>query len=398
MEKLLESKIFTITSTEIVPFDQQYNGLISHQLLLKIRYLKADQEEKETVFFVKTVNESDGAYSQLLAQAEVYKKEEFFYNVMVPLLDVEGLMSEILPTCYLCEHPIIVLEDLTQSLYEPFERQENLTLEKCKKCLDVVAQFHAAPIIYEHRKSKSIGRRYRLTEDYGDILENKFTSDSELIKKYIETAIDSVLDLLRLLPEKNINFESFTEDFLQTIYSSSKSKTGDDSILTVLHSDLWPTNFLYRLKREQIEHCKLIDFQTICYGPPEKDLIQFLIVNTPMRFYKLHKDELVSYYYEKLSAKLRQHDIDASEILPEHILRENCEKFELYAKFYAVIDHSITMLPEDILQEGFRPQNIEKFLLTDRKSYLLKAFETDAAFREILSSDLYDIMEMLHPS
>lgn len=375
----------------------QYNGLCTTQYVLKIIYKLAEQQEEHCIqLFVKAINESNKFLTLLTNEMQAFQKEDFFYAKLNPLLEASGLRYSCVPEYYLSDYPLIVMEDLALSSYHPFKKTKPLDLYQCKKCLEVLAIFHSKPMIYQLRKSRDLGRIYRLTEDYGEILENKFTSSKNVYSvEYYTSSIEALLGLASSLPENGIDKIQFKKKLLEAFEVFGDNNYTNELALTILHGDVWSTNFLHKLKDGKIEDCKIIDFQTVYFGPPGKDVVQFALTNTSVSFYKQHKEELLNYYYQYFCEVAENYMIQPSELLPEKEFNESCDKFELGAKLFAAVDHSLTCLPDNILSHCTLPENFEDFLFGDKLKYLTEAFVNDDSYRDLISKDLYDLVNMV---
>nr|CAI5829855.1 unnamed protein product [Callosobruchus analis] len=239
------------------------DGLIGKQHHLSISY-ETDLRRETKRFFLKTLNESNPVMLKISKEIRAYEKEAFFYEGLAPLLLSNGIdLGSISPKSYLCEDNIIVLEDLASASYKTAIKNESLDVHHCKKCLEILAKFHADPIMFEVSKSRELGRCYYLTEDYGDILDNKvFTEEDSGASRFLKHSIEGLYDLVDILPERPFDKEIFKaklQEMLRIMMTSSKN--GSSCRQTVLHGDLWGNNFMYKYSEDGIEDCKLVDFQ-----------------------------------------------------------------------------------------------------------------------------------------
>nr|CAH7756332.1 unnamed protein product [Callosobruchus chinensis] len=252
-------KDVTYTVTPISKLD----GLIGKHHHLSISY-ETDLRRETKQFFLKTLNESNPVMLKISKEIRAYEKEAFFYETLVPLLSSKGIdLGSISPKSYLCEDNITVLEDLATASYKTVIKNEPLDASHCKKCLEVLAKFHANPIMFEELRSRDLGRCYSLTEDYGNILDNKvFTEEDSGASQFFQYSIVGLYSLVDILPERKIDKEVF-KGKLQEILSlmMESAKNGSSCRQTVLHGDLWKNNFMYKYGEEGVEDCKLVDFQ-----------------------------------------------------------------------------------------------------------------------------------------
>ncbi|CAH1970090.1 unnamed protein product [Acanthoscelides obtectus] len=254
-------KNVTYTVTPISKLD----GLIGKQHHLSISY-ELDNRRRTKRFFLKTLNESNPVMLKISKEIMAYEKEAFFYETLVPLLTSKDIkLGNVSPKSYLCEDGIIVLEDLGSKSYKSTEKSESLDVQHCKKCLETVAEFHADPIMFEILKSRELGRCYYLTEEYGDILDNKvFTEEGSGATRFFQYSIEGLYHLVDILPERKFDKEVFKNKLQEILrIMTESSKNGSSCRQTVLHGDLWSNNFMYKYNEEGIEDCKLVDFQVV---------------------------------------------------------------------------------------------------------------------------------------
>ncbi|KAJ8935739.1 hypothetical protein NQ314_012664 [Rhamnusium bicolor] len=155
---------------------------------------------------------------------------------------------------------------------------------------------------------------------------------------------------------------------------------------TILHGDLWGNNFLYHYGNEnsEITDCKLIDFQTVKYGPPALDVLQFILTNTRKSFRDKHQNELLTYYYNYFSSLLTERGFKAPEILTESEFKKSCDVFILPAKIQAVVDRSITFMPDETFIEAAKTEeSFHKFLYEERGKYIVTFFNKKSIFQRV---------------
>ncbi|VEN39057.1 unnamed protein product [Callosobruchus maculatus] len=373
------------------------DGFIGKQHHLWISY-ETDLRRDTKRFFLKTLNESNPVMLKLSKEIKAYEKEAFFYETLVPVLFSKDIyLGDIVPKCYLCEDDIIVLEDLATASYRTAIKNESLDVHHCKRCLETLAKFHAYPIIFEILKSRELGRCYYLTEDYGDILDDKvFTEEGSGASQFFQYSIEGLYNLIDILPERTIDKEVFIEKLQEMLNIMMSAKNGSSCRQTVLHGDLWGNNFMFKYGEEGIEDCKLIDFQTVKYGPLAFDLLQFVMTNTRRSMRKEHESDLLQHYYDYFSKLLTRQGFRPDEILTEREFADACNIFRLPAKIQAVVDRSITLIPEEKYLEASKSEEaFSKFIFEERSKYMVEAFNSSSTYRDIMTEDIIELNEML---
>lgn len=400
LEKILERytgrRDFEIKLHSVSPLPSQLDGMLSEQYFLKIRYQIGDEEDTAHFFF-KVLSESNPVMFEISRSIYAFEKESFYYETVIALLKSKGLSGEYVPKCYFSEPYVIVLEDLSQRSLKGTAKNKELDLQHCKKCLETLAKFHAEPILYE-LKSAELGQDYSWNDEFKDILEDKVFSEEENgATKFMRCSLKGLFFLVDLIPENGITkteFKTTLQAVLDDIMASQEDSTGFRS--TLLHGDLWSNNFLYRYENGEITDCVLIDFQTVKYGPPAMDVLQFLLTNTRKGFREQHQNELLKHYYEFFSGLLAERGFRADEILSENEFQESCEACALPAKIQAIIDRSITFLTnEDYLEATKNEETFVKYLYEDRGKYIMGGFNRNSEYRDIMVEDIAELRDMI---
>ncbi|KAJ8961000.1 hypothetical protein NQ318_020304 [Aromia moschata] len=397
IERYAKTKDVTVKFYSVNLLKSQLDGLIGEQYIVKVHYLVND-EEKIAQFFLKTLNGSNPIMFDLAKSIYAYEKEAFYYETFTPLARSKGLDHDIAPKSYLCEPYVIVLEDLSLLSYRGTVKKQSLDIKHCRICLETLAKFHLRPILYEMAKSKELGKNYTLEDEFRTILEDKVVSREENgATKFMRNSIEGIFHLIELIPENGISRDDFREK-LREVFDDIMASQGDSMGFrsTLLHGDLWSSNFLYRYEDNEIVDCKLIDFQTLTYGHPAMDILQFILTNTRKSFRNEHQNELITYYYDYMSELLVEKGLSVADVFPEDEFKKSCEISVLPAKIHAVIDRSITHISDETFLEASRTQeDFAKFLFHDRKKYIENSFNEDLYFKELMTEDVTELREML---
>ncbi|XP_023021590.2 uncharacterized protein [Leptinotarsa decemlineata] len=392
-----EQNSLKIKSFSVTPFQAQMDGLIGEQFILNIQYSKGE-ESRELKCFLKTLSDSIPVMLQLSKEILAYEKEAFYYDKLVPMLESAGMTCDYAPRSFLCQPSIIVLENLADLSYRGSGKNLSMDFAHCKMCMETLARFHLDPILLEISRHKQTGKTFKLLDEF-PLLENKvFCGDDNGANRFIQHSVQGLLEIIKVIPEEGVSSNEFMEKLQQVvkeIMSYPQAPEGFRS--TVLHGDLWSNNFLFLYGDEnEIKHCKLLDFQTLNYGPPAIDVLQFIFTNTRKSFRDEHQKELLTYYYSYFCRLSNERGIEPSEVLSESEFWRSCDMFTLAAKIHSVVDRSITFISEErFLEAAQTDEGFSRFLYEDRGKFILKEFQSNGSFNEILTEDICELREML---
>ncbi|KAF2879862.1 hypothetical protein ILUMI_26319 [Ignelater luminosus] len=188
---------------------------------------------------------------------------------------------------------------------------------------------------------KMLIKKYLQTEDYEIIeyevvptildgylkikinLENEFrifkTTEEVLKDSSFKEAFNDLKKLIVLFPSSKLTSEEL-EEHLNNLYNDgveiSKSKNNFYKVLC--HGFMWNKSVIFRKHNE----CKLINFESVQYGPPILDVLQFIYMNTTAEVRKYYFHDLLELYYNSLKFELQNRGLDISKIMP---LKEDFE-------------------------------------------------------------------------
>ncbi|XP_018568870.1 uncharacterized protein LOC108909117 [Anoplophora glabripennis] len=397
LEKYTGNREFSIKRYWINPLQSQLDGLMCEQYFLKIHYQVRD-EDKTVQFFFKVLNEANPVMYEITRNIYAFEKESFYYETVVPLLKSKGLSCSYVPKSYFSEPFVIVLEDVAQRSFKCTPKNKPLDLEHCKKCLETLAKFHAEPILYELVTSDELGKIYSFNDEFSEILEDKvFSAEENGATRFMKCSIKGLFFLIDLIPENGISktdFKTALQAVLDAIMASQENSTGFRSSL--LHGDLWSNNFLFRYENNEIADCALVDFQTLKYGPPSLDVLQFVLTNTRKSFREQHQVELLKHYYRCFSSLLMARGFQPEKVLSETEFYKSCKAFTVPAKIHSVVDRCITFLSDDDHQDAAKSEEtFANYLFEDRGRYIVRGFEANEAYRELMIEDVTELRDMI---
>lgn len=397
LRNYLKNKDCELTSYKIEPLSTK-DGFLGEHFTITLQYNDEKQEITRS-FFLKIINGSSKVISDLCKDLNVYEKEEYYYTVLIPEFKKYNIDVSFAPKCYLCKPFYLVLEDLSKESYKGRPKTQFLDKDHSLEALKTLADFHASSVAYEELKSKDDGKKYRLMdhESHSKYLKDlDFTEENSAASKWLKYTMEGIFELIGSLPIEKCDREDFSERLQAVLENSSRENKEQKGRGAVLHGDLWSCNFLYRYDGEIPASSKLVDFQIVKYGPPALDVLQFIYSNTRKDFRNQHKQEMLDAYYKYLTHSLKKLDIDCETIFPKLEFSKTCKEVEIPAKLQALSDRTITFSSDVDFVEALKcEETLSAFLFEDRSKHIVKAFENNASFRELILEDLLELKDMI---
>lgn len=389
----VQKKLVQINTYHFLPFKNPLQGLIGEHCTLNIEYTD-DDEDKNQNYFVKNIN-SNPLLHDFSLYLKVYEKESFFYNLLKEF-EKYGIDTSFAPKGYFFKPHVVVLEDLSIEGYSGTPKRTFLDIDHCKAALTTIAKFHAASIAYEKKKSEDLGQTFCFANDNPDLLENKFLIENSPGFHFLQSSIKALFHLIDLIPEKLVSHDTFKLKFSELLTTTTSAKS---LISSIVHGDLWSSNFLYLYSNNKPNQCKLLDFQLIKYGSVELDVVEFLITNTSRAFREDNFSHLIEYYYKSLKNALIKNGLIFDQVFAGCCLGEfisSCYNFQLSAKVTAIIDHSYTFLSDEVYLEAIKTKDtFRRFIFEDRDIYVVESYRTNQDFRKVLTEDVEELRDLL---
>ncbi|CAH1970092.1 unnamed protein product [Acanthoscelides obtectus] len=111
---------------------------------------------------------------------------------------------------------------------------------------------------------------------------------------------------------------------------------------------------------------------------------------------KHHESDLLQHYYDYFSKLLTRQGFQPAEILSEREFADACNIFRIPAKIQAVVDRSITLIPDEVYLEASKSEGaFSKFIFEERSRYMAEAFDSCPMYRDIMIEDIVELNEML---
>lgn len=359
------------------------------QLVLKIR-VKSEKEIKNLSFFVKLFPKTL-AKVNYVQQTKSFEKEIFAYTVYfknvkkyLPQVDLSFISRHF----YSKPNEVIVLENLTDEGYSIAKTSYYFDEAHVKVALKTLAEFHAVSLAYEETKSKEIGEKYRLTDEFANELEEtSYKKDENLLTyQYLRAAHEDILYLVEALPQtklgkedvKNKLSEKFEEIF-EVICDNGSNKN------VFSHGNLQFKNVMFKYKNNEPVSCKFINFGSIKYCPPAFDVLQLLLHVTNSEMRKSSLDDYLNFYYQCLEQQLTKYDLHIANILPKCEYEITCDNLLPIVKLVQAYKVLAKLINQNIKPDDSEAREKKLFNLVCSNSNVMNQVEV---LLDVISNDV----------
>ncbi|KAK9872367.1 hypothetical protein WA026_017825 [Henosepilachna vigintioctopunctata] len=292
-----------------------------------------------------------------------YDNEINFYSKIVPYLRQFAIDKGLkpfnsIPHCYGTiqreKRKVIVMENLKKKGYKVHEIENPLDLHHTKLILKAYGEWHALSFALRDQQPNKF-EEFSYTNSSKKLLEAKGSSYMiTTIKKELQFLMDIyktrgitlAAEKLELL--KN-NFETMSHDFMLG---------KKESYLVIRHGDCWNNNFLFHYDDDTSHPDKvaIIDWQAACVAPAMLDIVQFLYFCCSRNELD-NLDELLYFYHDCLSKKVKELGSDPEKCFPRDICLSN---FEKYAPFGIAFLPMVGKIRSKLIAEAYNIANLEK--------------------------------------
>lgn len=272
-------------------------------------------------------------------------------------------------------------------------QEDTMSFEELKASVETLARFHAQSYIYEERKSKELGRPYRIVEDYSEYLQERtFQTD------WRDTGRNAAMDYLKTYSKykSEPNFNRYIDSIVPGLFTKGLElmQPSKEYRNAVVHRDLWSNNILIKKERISPPHVLFVDFQTVIYTSPLLDLSSLIYFNTTRGDRDIWTDDFIEVYYTVLSEELEASGIDVNSIFEKAALRDAYEKSRLFAITQAaLITPVIAMTKEKCEAIFFDPESVRRLNVESRSQELIDVAKEDENYKARVTELLDEIVE-----
>ncbi|XP_039764918.1 uncharacterized protein LOC120637249 [Pararge aegeria] len=310
-----------------------------------------------------------------------YRSEEFFRNeinfyqkVIPKLLEFQATKNIADPFTGFTKlflaysdglNDVICLEDANvESFGTHTLRQEGIDYDHCKVIIKTLAQFHAISFAMRDQNPELLNRLSdAVFNTYYDIYYDPRLRD--WYKRFWKRICGIAIDAVEKEYPNSIYLEKVKEFAVPERYEDMIRAVRDKSNAVMCHGDSWTNNFLFKYEENRPVDAKIIDFQLTRYASPVLDVVLFIYACTDQVLREKYYDELLQYYYEVLSARIRELGTDPDRVYSRETFMEEVKKYSYFGLAFSFESTPLIVLaPEDAVNmnmEGDKELDIEDF-------------------------------------
>lgn len=389
------SKPFKILGCSSERFSETVDGFLTDNILITIK-VETDENEQQFRFFGKQFPENKGR-QDIILDTGAFSNEIFLYK----LLEKFENPTHFAPKFYFGkEKHLLVFEDLSIQGFTVPQRPDinNLDIDHVYLVMEALAKFHAASIAYEEKKSKKIGKKYRLIDDYSKYIREAFfgTDESYITQRWSKSSLNTHLAFADMVPLTKITPVEYKEKLSQLAKNAyDVMKPSDEYRNALCHGDLWAKNVLFRYEDNIPVECKLIDFQLIRYLPPAHDALHFIYLATDEHTRQYYFHDFLNYYYKHLHSELTANNLDANEILSYEEFRNSIHyllpQIKLQTAYYRTFQGASSDFHKKLVSDESLYMD---FTFGNRVPYAVKLFNTEERYQKLVTKAVNELQEL----
>ncbi|KAL1117855.1 hypothetical protein AAG570_004170 [Ranatra chinensis] len=357
---------------------------VNHHFCSDLKYLEVGLKDANSRYVVVKRQPALKVQRDLQNSPVQFQNEVYFYDEVLPVLNVGGVLDEVFPRFYCGEgsgdpdKDLVVLEDLSEAGFEG--RRPGgvyLDLVHCELVLRKLALFHAQSFLARHRDSATFERvASQLQEAY--LTEENSAFFESLVVRSMRRGVDPLInqgvnvDRLSAFLER---FRDMTGFFVELI--TPETNTG-----VVCHGDFCANNMLFKYSEDgRPVDLRFLDLQRAKYSSPVIDLSFFLCLHLDPDTRSSHWDELIDVYYESIAKLVPQGVLPSREDFLGEFSRKVFYGYMFISFFLPLMldDKPMDIVALSKMPETIRFENMTKAggqrcteLLTRMVSHLLK--------------------------
>ncbi|CAO1441467.1 unnamed protein product [Diamesa serratosioi] len=266
---------------------------------VQLTYIVDETATKKCSFILKT-NSANSAISEMLEEFHVFESETQLYKkILVECYKIIGDNMKFAPRLIYADKYAIVLEDLNQLGYELANRKQRLDVNRTKKLLSKLAQFHATTAVL-YSKSPELFEAFK---------SSPFDVEDTPLTFFFQASMVETLETVKTTPELQQYAEKL-ESFGSNIVEREKavfSRNPGDKFQVLCHGDLWINNLFFKLNddREAVD-AMMVDYQECFWGSLGIDLNHFFYSSCDFNVHEHHMNDLIEFYHANLALTLKK--------------------------------------------------------------------------------------------
>ncbi|KAM7354261.1 uncharacterized protein ACRADG_005993 [Cochliomyia hominivorax] len=391
---------FEVNYYKLKPISEDPSGFLGNHRYLFVEVSKKNPQQPDAVqnlrFFTKSAPMEIASRMEYMEEFGVFKKEIAVYRDVLPRL--QEIFEGIAPKCYYADNNWLVFEDLHQQGYKMGSgpgRDGLLDYPHLKCTVKTLAAMHAASIIYEVRENK------KFNEIFPDVcMENAYPLNyptEHMRYQNFRNALKVFKEFLKLMPKYQNQLDevlSKLQPKMALIYPMAQTSTKYQNVFS--HGDMWANNVMFQYSEDGKTpiQARFVDFQLARYAPPILDLITILTIPTSKEFRFKYLMDLLMDYYNFLREFLQQEKLSLEDFITKEQFYESFKEFRVCGLIESCFFSHLTILPPECTESlAGSADGFTDFFERKRVEICVRAFNTDATYRERLTDMLEDLVD-----
>ncbi|CAH0695614.1 unnamed protein product [Spodoptera exigua] len=244
---------------------------------------------------------------------KIYETEHYFYTNLRNIIgNIEGQcgvpnkhklnVSKYYGSNIKKNEEAMVLEDLTASGYEAYNRFKSIDWPYAQAGTRELAKLHASSFAYSIQDPEGF-------EKVMEKLLFDFKMDDPHMKMYMANMVNKAITTLQ--NENKTKLKNYYENVDMTEFSRTFKRSRR---LALGHGDFRPSNLMHKTLDDGTVDIKIVDLQTLQGGSPVTDLIYFIFTGSDEKFRAQYFDKLLDHYYSELSAAMKRLKLNPDEV------------------------------------------------------------------------------------
>ncbi|XP_026327651.1 uncharacterized protein LOC113235945 [Hyposmocoma kahamanoa] len=388
---------YKILNWSLVNYADHLIGYLGDHLKLTVE-IEENNAKQELQYFVKCTPLYDSWKIEYMKKVPFFEKEFRMLSSLFTQFNQAGGYKRWCPRPLYIKENLFVFEDLAVLGYK-MPNQEFLTYNETIAVAEAIAKFHAQSYIYEEKKSKQLGRPYRIWEDYSEYLQ-----EPTLGSDWRDTGRNAVIDYLKVFSKyKDLpNFERHVETIITKLYEDvwTLMKPSIKYRNVVLHRDIWKNNILLKTLANGTVHAMIVDYQTVLYCSGMLDLSSFIYFNTNKNFRHNYLRNVQDHYYDILSRELNNVGIDISTVYSDKsVMLDSYEESLLFGLTQSGIIVPISAMGQNKTEELFcNPETSATINTVSRSQEFIQIARENSNYENRVTDILDEMLERYVPN
>lgn len=257
---------------------------------------------------------------------------------------------------------------------------DTMTYDDLNATIKALARFHAASYILEEKKSRSIGRPYRIWEDYNEFLQEPVKGQA-----WRDTGRNAIIPFLKVFSKYKDKPKILkkAETVIPMLFDEAMDlmKPSNEYRNVVVHRDMWTNNILIKRYPNSEAHAIIVDFQTVLYASPMLDLTSLIYFNTTRSERDEFGSDYINIYNDCLSTFLQNYGINLKDIFPKEAIIQSYNESIVFGITQAALIVPIVSMSSDKREEIFcDPKKSVKANIISRSEEFISIAKEDKAY------------------